>query len=87
MVDRTAAELVDVLRSQPHLDLADLARAALPVLVSVMGSRAHGAVLHWVHPGSLQEAAVAEPADFQAALTAARAIGKAGRARSAKRSR
>ena len=68
MVDRTAAELVDVLRSQPHLDLADLARAALPVLVSVMGSRAHGAVLHWVHPGSLQEAAVAEPADFQAAM-------------------
>ncbi|XVV08216.1 helix-turn-helix transcriptional regulator [Actinoplanes sp. CA-131856] len=60
--------MVDVLRSQPHLDLADLAKAALPVLVSVMGLRAHGAVLHWVHPGSLQEAAIAEPFDFQTAM-------------------
>ena len=68
MVDRRAIELVDVLRSAPYLDLPDLAKAALPVLVSAFGLRAHGAVLHWVHAPTLRETMVAEPDDFSGAM-------------------
>ena len=68
MVDRKALELVDLIRSQPHEDLADLAKAALPYVASAMGWRALGAVLHWIHRPTLQEAATAEPQDFHEAM-------------------
>jgi DNA-binding CsgD family transcriptional regulator len=68
VVDRKALELVDVIRSQHHGDLADLAKAALPYVESAMGWRALGAVLHWVHRPSMQEASTAEPSDFEVAM-------------------
>ncbi|MBG0564664.1 helix-turn-helix transcriptional regulator [Actinoplanes aureus] len=68
MVDRRAAELIDVVRAEPYEDLTALARRTLPYLVAALGLRAHGAVLHWVHPATLQEGAVAEPVDFDRAM-------------------
>src|SRR5687768_5428676 len=54
VVDRRAAELIDVVRAEPYEDLTALARRTLPYLVAALGLRAHGAVLHWVHPATLQ---------------------------------